>query len=81
MYESSSFVQYKAVNEAFADAVARVWKEGDVSEYSATESYGYLSSNLFESLDQRLPFTSSPTNVTSPSTNGRYLFLPPRRLP
>ena len=33
VYESSSFVQYKAVNEAFADAVARIWKEGDVSEY------------------------------------------------
>lgn len=30
MYESSSFVQYKAVNEAFADTVARIWKEGDV---------------------------------------------------
>jgi trehalose 6-phosphate synthase complex regulatory subunit len=38
MYESSSFVQYKAVNEAFADAVARVYKEGDISEYPFPES-------------------------------------------
>ncbi|KAG8835268.1 hypothetical protein FRC17_004575 [Serendipita sp. 399] len=30
MYESSSFVQYKAVNEAFADRICSIWKEGDI---------------------------------------------------
>ncbi|PVG00095.1 hypothetical protein CPB86DRAFT_813377 [Serendipita vermifera] len=30
MYESSSFVQYKAVNEAFAEKIASIWEEGDV---------------------------------------------------
>jgi len=41
MYESSSFVQYKAVNEAFADAVARVYKEGDVSKHSSLNVCGW----------------------------------------
>lgn len=31
MYESSSFAQYKAVNEAFAEKIASIYKEGDVS--------------------------------------------------
>lgn len=36
MYESSSFVQYKAVNETFAEKIASIWKEGDVSEYTSS---------------------------------------------
>ncbi|CCA66498.1 related to alpha,alpha-trehalose-phosphate synthase, 115 KD subunit [Serendipita indica DSM 11827] len=30
MYESSSFIQYKAVNQAFADKIASVYKDGDI---------------------------------------------------
>lgn len=52
MYESSSFVQYKAVNEAFADAVARVYKEGDISEYSFLKVYEESLILFFNSLDQ-----------------------------
>lgn len=32
-YESSSFAQYKAVNERFAEVIASLYKPGDVSEY------------------------------------------------
>jgi hypothetical protein len=38
MYESSSFVQYKAVNEAFAEKIASIWKEGDVSECTSSHT-------------------------------------------
>ncbi|KAG8760617.1 hypothetical protein FRC14_002463 [Serendipita sp. 396] len=30
MYESSSFIQYKSVNEAFADKICSIWREGDI---------------------------------------------------
>jgi trehalose 6-phosphate synthase/phosphatase len=32
-YESNSFIQYKTVNEAFADKIVSIYKEGDVSEF------------------------------------------------
>jgi trehalose 6-phosphate synthase complex regulatory subunit len=49
MYESSSFVQYKAVNEAFAEKIVSIWKEGDISEC--------ISSHAVEGRAQILIFT------------------------
>jgi trehalose 6-phosphate synthase complex regulatory subunit len=42
-YESSSFVQYKAVNEAFAEKIISIWKEGDVSECTSSHKVEFRS--------------------------------------
>jgi trehalose-6-phosphate synthase len=33
-YESESWAQYQAVNERFADAIAEVYEDGDISTHS-----------------------------------------------
>ena len=38
VYESSSFVQYKKVNEQFADAIVANYQEGDIGKTSTPDS-------------------------------------------